>query len=134
MCAIVDLSGNGYTDAVPDTLATQPSPAGLAPRGPRSPRSVGPPTPENATIGSAKVSGDAAQVTVSCPSASSANCSVKVVLVVFRSILGIKAADVDYLARALRDGLANAPVRATWIPYLRAIPSPLRPNPALGAR
>ena len=31
----------------------------------------------------------------------------------FRSILGITAADVDYLARALHDGLASRPVRAT---------------------
>lgn len=33
MCAIVDLTGNGYTYAVPDTLATQPSLAGSATAG-----------------------------------------------------------------------------------------------------
>jgi hypothetical protein len=176
MCAIVDLSGHGYTYAVPDTLATQPSLAGLATpgstitltpgtvsssdvsvvdsfqrclggctalsgtsytttaadvganiedsettgvgldtRGPFASNTIGlitsPSTgtpgggtpgggtpgghPENATIGSAKVSGNAAQVTVSCPSASSANCSVKVVLVVTETLSGHKVIAVS---------------------------------------
>jgi hypothetical protein len=30
---------------------------------------------------------------------------------VFRGVLGLTAADVDYLARALREGLASTPVR-----------------------
>jgi hypothetical protein len=176
MCAIVDLSGNGYTYAVPDTLATQPSLAGSATagsaitltpgtgsspdvsvvdsfqrclggctaltgtsytttaadvganiqdsettgvgldtEGPFASNTVGPITspstgtagggtagggsssehPENATIGSAKVSGNAAQVTVSCPSASSANCSVTVVLVVTETLSGNKVIAVS---------------------------------------
>jgi hypothetical protein len=200
MCAIVDLSGNGYTYAVPDTLATQPSLAGLATagstitltpgtvsspdvsvvdsfqrclggctalsgtsytttaadvganiqdsemtgvgldtEGPFASNTVGPITssstspstgtpgggtpgggtpgggtpgggtpgggtpgggtlgghPENATIGSAKVSGNTAQVTVSCPSASSANCAVKVVLVVTETLSGNKVIAVS---------------------------------------
>jgi hypothetical protein len=201
MCAIVDLSGNGYTYAVPDTLATQPSLAGLATagstitltpgtvsspdvsvvdsfqrclggctalsgtsytttaadvganiqdsettgvgldtEGPFASNTIGPITgpstgtpdtgtsgggtpgggtsgggtsgggtsgggtpgggtpgghPENATIGSAKVSGNAAQVTVSCPSASSANCSVRVVLVVTETLSGNKVIAVS---------------------------------------
>jgi hypothetical protein len=176
MCAIVDLSGNGYTYAVPDTLATQPSLAGLATagstitltpgtvsspdvsvvdsfqrclggctalsgtsytttaadvganiqdsettgvgldtEGPFASNTIGPITspstgtpgggtpgggtpgghPENATIGSAKVSGNAAQVTVSCPSASSANCSVKVALVVTETLSGNKVIAVS---------------------------------------
>jgi hypothetical protein len=186
MCAIVDLSGNGYTYAVPDTLATQPSLAGLAAagstitltpgtvaspdvsvvdsfqrclggctalsgtsytttatdvgsniqdsettgvgldtEGPFASNTIGPISspstgapgggtpgggtpgggtpgggtpgghPENATIGSAKVSGNAAQVTVSCPSASSANCSVKVVLVVSETLSGNKVIAVS---------------------------------------
>ncbi len=199
MCAIVDLSGNGYTYAVPDTLATQPSLAGQATvgstitltpgtvsspdvsvvdsfqrclggctaltgtsytttaadvganiqdlestgvgldtEGPVTSNVIGPITspssgtpgggtpgggtpgggtpgggtpasgtpaggtpatgttgggttgghPEDATIGSANVSGTTAQVSVSCPSASSANCSVKVVLVVIETLSG----------------------------------------------
>jgi hypothetical protein len=182
MCAIVDLSGNGYTYAVPDTLATQPSLAGVATagstitltpgtvsspdvsvvdsfqrclggctalsgssytttagdvganiqdsettgvgldtEGPFASNTIGPITatpgggtpgggtpgggtpgggtpgghPENATIGSAKVSGNAAQLTVSCPSASSANCSVKVVLVVTETLSGNKVIAVS---------------------------------------
>jgi hypothetical protein len=176
MCAIVDLTGNGYTYAVPDTLATQPSLAGSATagstitvtpgtvsspdvsvvdsfqrclggctalsgtsytttaadvganiqdsettgvgldtEGPFASNTIGPITspstgtpgggtpgggtpgghPENATIGSAKVSGNAAQVTVSCPSASSANCSVKVVLVVTETLSGNKVIAVS---------------------------------------
>jgi hypothetical protein len=51
--------------------------------------------PENATIGSANVSGNAAQVTVSCPSASSANCSIKVVLVVTETLSGNKVIAVS---------------------------------------
>jgi hypothetical protein len=176
MCAIVDLSGNGYTYAVPDTLATQPSLAGLATpgstitltpgtvsspdvsmvdsfqrclggctalggtsytttaadvgadiqdsetagvgldtEGPFAANTIGPITSpstatpgggtpaggtpgggppgghlEKATVGSVKVSGNAAQVTVSCPSASSANCSVKVTLVVTETLSGHK--------------------------------------------
>jgi hypothetical protein len=181
MCAIVDLSGNGYTYAVPDTLATQPSLAGLATagstitltpgtvsspdvsvvdsfqrclggctalsgtsytttaadvganiqdsettgvgldtEGPFASNTVGPITSsstgtpgggtpgggtpgsgtpgghlENATIGSAKVSGNATQVTVSCPSASSANCTVKVILVVTETLSGDKVIAVS---------------------------------------
>jgi hypothetical protein len=186
MCAIVDLSGNGYTYAVPDTLATQPSLAGSATagstitltpgtvsspdvsevdsfqrclggctalngtsytttaadvganiqdsettgvgldtEGPFASNTIGPITSpstgtpgggppgggtpgggtpgggtpgghsENATIGSAKVSGNAVQVTVSCPSASSANCSVKVVLVVTETLSGNKVIAVS---------------------------------------
>jgi hypothetical protein len=176
MCAIVDLSGNGYTYAVPDTLATQPSLAGSAAagstitltpgtvsspdvsvvdsfqrclggctalsgtaytttpadvganiqdsemtgvgldtEGPFASNTIGPITSpstgtpgggtpgggtpgghaENATIGSAKVSGDAAQVTVSCPAASSAKCSVKVVLVVTETLSGNKVIAVS---------------------------------------
>jgi hypothetical protein len=176
MCAIVDLSGNGYTYAMPDTLATQPSLAGSATagstitltpgtvsspdvsvvdsfqrclagctaltgtsytttaadvganiqdsettgvgldtEGPFASNTIGPITgpstgaagggtaggggatehPENATIGSAKVSGNAAQVTVSCPSASSANCSVTVVLVVTETLSGNKVIAVS---------------------------------------
>jgi hypothetical protein len=176
MCAIVDLSGNGYTYAVPDTLATQPSLAGsvtagspitltrgtasspdvsvvdsfqrclggcaalsgtsytttaadvganiqdsettgvgLDTEGPFASNTIGPITspstgttgggnpgggnpgghPENATIGSAKVAGNAAQVRVSCPSASSANCSVKVVLVVTETLSGNKVIAVS---------------------------------------
>jgi hypothetical protein len=175
MCAIVDGTGNGYTYAVPDTPATQPSLAGLATagstitltpgtvsspdvsvvdslqrclggctalsgtsytttagdvganiqdsettgvgldtEGPFASNTIGPITspntgtgggtpgggtpgghPENATIGSAKVSGNTAQVTVSCPSASSANCSVKVVLVVTETLSGNKVIAVS---------------------------------------
>jgi hypothetical protein len=186
MCAIVDLSGNGYTYAVPDALATQPSLTGLATagstitltpgtanstdvsvvdsfqrclggctalsgtsytttaaddgakiqdsettgvgldtEGPFASNTIGPITspstgspgggtpgggtpgggtpgggtpgghPENATIASAKVSGNAAQVTVSCPSASSASCSVKVVLVVTETLSGNKVIAVS---------------------------------------
>jgi hypothetical protein len=176
MCAIVDGTGNGYTYAVPDTLATPPSLTGLATagstitltpgtvsspdvsvvdsfqrcldgcaalsgtsytttaadiganlqdsettgvgldtEGPFASNTVGPITSpntstpgggtpgsgtpgghtQNATIGSAKVSGNAAQVTVSCPSASSANCSVKVVLVVTETLSGNKVIAVS---------------------------------------
>ena len=51
--------------------------------------------PENATIASATVSGNAAQVTVSCPSTSSANCSVTVVLVVTETLSGNKVIAVS---------------------------------------
>ena len=51
--------------------------------------------PENAAIASAKVSGNAAQVTVSCPSTSSANCSVTVVLVVTETLSGNKVIAVS---------------------------------------
>jgi hypothetical protein len=186
MCVIVDLTGNGYTYALPDTLATQPSLAGLATagstitltpgtgsspdtsvvdsfqrclggctalggtsytttaadvganiqdsemtgvgldtEGPFTSNTIGPITspstgtpgggtpgggnpgggnpgggnpgghPENATIGSATVSGNSAQVTVSCPSASSANCSVEVVLVVTETLSGNKVVAVS---------------------------------------
>jgi hypothetical protein len=223
MCAIVDLTGNGYTYAVPDTLATQPSLAGLATagstitltpgtvsspdvsvvdsfqrclggctalsgtsytttaadvganiqdsettgvgldtEGPFASNTIGPITspstgtptggtpgggtpggptpgggtpsggtpdggtpgggtpsghPENATIGSANVSGNAAQVTVSCPSASSANCSVKVVLVVTETLSGNKVIAVSATKakkhkRTVTLGSATATVKA----------------------
>jgi hypothetical protein len=176
MCAIVDLSGNGYTYAVPDTLATQPSLAGSATagstitltpgivsspdvsvvdnfqrclggctklpgtsytttaaddganirdsettgvgldtEGPFVSNSIGPITspstatpgggtpaggtpgghPGQATIGPTKVSGNATRVTVSCPSASPANCSVKVVLLVTETLSGNKVIAVS---------------------------------------
>ena len=176
MCAIVDLSGNGYTYAVPDTLARRPSLTGLATagstitltpgtvsspdvsvvdslqrclggctalsgtsytttaadvganiqdsettgvgldtEGPFASNTIGPITspttgtpgggtpgggtpgghPENATIASATVSGNAAHVTVSCPSTSSANCSVTVVLVVTETLSGNKVIAVS---------------------------------------
>jgi hypothetical protein len=168
LCAIVDLSGDGYTYALPDTLATQPSLSGSATvgstitltpgtvsspdasvvdtlqrclggctavsgtrytttaadaganiqdlettgvgldiEGPVTSNTIGPiasqssgtttttggstsHTPQNASVGSVKVVGNAAQVTISCPSDSSASCSVKFALTITETVSGKK--------------------------------------------
>jgi hypothetical protein len=55
------------------------------------------PAPSPASIGSAKISGTSAQVTVSCPSANSAACSVTLTLVVTEKLKGTKV--ISILAR-----------------------------------
>jgi hypothetical protein len=55
------------------------------------------PTPSPASIGSAKVSGTSAQVTISCPSANSAACTVTLTLVVTEKLKGTKV--ISILAR-----------------------------------
>jgi hypothetical protein len=118
------LSGTSYTTTAADVGANiqdvETTGVGLDTEGPFASNTVGPITspstgtpgggtpgggtpgggtpgghPENATIGSAKVSGNAAQVTVSCPTASSANCSVKVVLLATETLSGNKVIAVS---------------------------------------
>jgi hypothetical protein len=113
------LSGTSYTTTAADVGAniqdSETTGVGLDTEGPFASNTIGPITspstgapgggapgggtpgghPKNATIGAAKVSGKAAQVTVSCPSASSANCSVKVVLAVTETLLGNKVIAVS---------------------------------------
>ena len=104
------LSGTSYTTTADDVGATvrdsETTGVGLDTEGPFTSNTIGPINPassgrppgghpENAKIGSAKVSGTAALVSASCPSDSSVNCSVKVVLAVTETLSGNKVIAVS---------------------------------------
>jgi hypothetical protein len=74
------------------------------------------PHPLAATIGTAKVSGTSAQVTVSCPAASSASCPVKLVLAVTEKLSGPKVIGVSARKRATTRKVTLGTASATLPP------------------
>jgi hypothetical protein len=90
--------------------------AGAGGTSPHPPTGGTSPHPLAATVGTAKVSGTSAQVTVSCPVGSSASCPVKVVLAVTEKLSGGKVVGVSARKRATTREVTLGTASATLQP------------------
>jgi hypothetical protein len=90
--------------------------AGAGGTSPHPPAGGTSPHPLAATVGTAKVSGTSAQVTVSCPVGSSTSCPVKVVLAVTEKLSGGKVVGVSARKRATTRKVTLGTASATLQP------------------